>query len=88
MPGVEIGRPAARRKHARDRHARRENRGLGVLGEGQAILGPLETEAAEGLAERVIGFREGVAGDRLGLGERAAHADALRALAGEEERDH
>ena len=50
--------------------------------------GPSKHDAAERLAERGVGLVEGLAADREGLGERLAHADLLRTLAGKQEGDH
>ncbi len=61
---------------------------LGVFGQRELILGTVENDAAERLAERDVGLRDGLAADRIGVGERPAHADLLRALSRKDERDH
>ena len=66
----------------------REDRGLGVVGEGELVLGALPHEAGERDAERVIDGGEGVARGGKPLGEILAHADLLRALAREEQDRH
>ena len=53
----------------------------------ELVLGPFEAETAERLAERRVGLVEGLAADRKGVGERLAHADLLRSLAGKDEGD-
>ena len=50
--------------------------------------GPSKMSSLSGEAQRGVGFGEGGAALREGLGERPAHADGLRALAGEDEGDH
>ena len=59
--------------------------GLGVGGQLERLLRPLEAHGRERLAERGVHLVEGRA--RLGeaLGQRLAHADLLGPLAGEEE---
>ncbi len=60
---------------------------LAVLGPVELLLGTLPGKAGDGLAEGGIGGGEHGCGDGGGLGERAAHADGLAALAGEHEGD-
>ena len=64
-----------------------EDGGLGVLGELEGLFGAFEDDVGEGEAEGVVGFFEDGAGGGVGVVEGAAHADGLRALAGEEESD-
>ena len=66
---------------------RGEERGLGVLGAVEVVLGALPGEPADRLAEGGVGGREHGGGGGGGLGEGAAHADGLAALAGEHEGD-
>jgi hypothetical protein len=79
---------AAARQQALDRNRHRQDRRLGILGERQGVIGAVEDRAAERHAERLVGFREGLATDRERGGERLAHADALRALPWEYECKH
>ena len=60
---------------------------LAVLGPVELLLGTLPREAGDGLAEGGIGGGEHGGGGGGGLGEGAAHADGLAALAGEHEGD-
>ncbi len=62
-----------------------EDGGLGVLGELELVFGAFEDELGEGEAEGFVGLVEDGAGDGEVVVEIAAHADGLRALAGEEE---
>ena len=62
-----------------------EDRGLGVLGELELVLGALEDELGEGKAKGVVGFLEDGARGGGGVVEGSAHADDLGALAWEEE---
>ena len=64
-----------------------DQRRLGVLGPVQLLLGTLPGEARDGLAQRLVRGSEDGGGGRGGLGEGAAHADELAALAGEDESD-
>ena len=62
-----------------------EDGGLGVLGEAEVFFGALEDEFREWEAESFVGFVEDGAGGGVAVVEVAAHADGLRALAGEEQ---
>src|SRR5262249_24901541 len=66
---------------------RRQDRGLRVRGELQVRLGPLEAELRQRGAENAVGFLEDGPALREGRGERLAHPDVLRSLAGEDEGD-
>ena len=65
----------------------RQDRRLGVRGQRQLLLGPLEASFDSEKPERVVGLVED--GARLGerVVQRAAHADLLGALPGKEERE-
>ena len=65
-----------------------EDRGLRVLGEQQLLFGPFEAQAAQRLAERLVGLGERLAADRKRLGELLAHADFLGALTGKHTGNH
>ena len=62
-----------------------EDGGLGVLGELELVFGAFEDEFGEREAEGLIGLVEDGAGRGEVVVEVSAHADGLRALAGEEE---
>jgi len=66
------------------RDAGGQDRGLRVRSEAQRLLRALEAQASEGHAEPVVGLLEGAARDHELRRQVAAHADALRALAGEQ----
>ena len=66
---------------------RREQRGLGVLGAVEVVLGPVPRESGDRLAKGGVGGGEDGGRGGRGLGEGAAHADGLAALAGEHEGD-
>jgi hypothetical protein len=70
------------------RDARGQHGRLRGGGEREVGLGPLEDHATEIDAERVVGLVEHAPGGGGGVVKRAPHADRLRALAGERERDH
>ena len=59
------------------RQTHRENGRLRILGQRQPLLGSLEDDPAEPLAERFIGLVEGLATCRVSLGQRSSHADCL-----------
>jgi hypothetical protein len=88
VPRDEGRRESTRREQPGRGGADREDRRLGVLGERELILGAVENDAAQRLAERGVGLGERLTAERLGVGQRAAHADLLRTLAGKEEGDH
>ena len=71
--GLALERPQSRQ-------ARRHQRRLGVGGQRQLRLRPLEHELRELLAERCVYARKHVPRGRKRLGEPLAHADRLRAL--------
>ena len=62
-----------------------EDGGLGVLGELELVFGAFEDELGEGEAQGFVGLVEDCAGGGEVVIKVAAHADGLRALAGEEE---
>ena len=64
-----------------------EQRGLGVLGAVEVLLGPVPREPGDRLAKGGVGGGEDGGRGGGGLGEGAAHADGLAALAGEDEGD-
>jgi hypothetical protein len=70
-----------------DGAARRHDGGLGVRGQGQLLLRPLEDETREPLAQGLVDALED--GTRGGgrLQDVPAHADRLRALTREQPRD-
>ncbi len=65
----------------RGRHQRR----LGVLGQTQPLLGPLEDQAAQRLSERLVDPFEHLARRRHRVMQRPAHADGLRPLTRKDE---
>jgi hypothetical protein len=69
------------------RHARGEDRGLRVHRQVELVGRPLQDEPGQRDAEGRIGALEGFRGRRGAGNELGAHADVLRALAGEDERD-
>ena len=76
-------------QHPQHSHRQRHQRRLGVLRQDQFLFRPLEHQPRQVLAQRVVDFLEYLAGGRLGLGKRLAHAHGLTALAGKNERsDH
>ena len=77
--------PCSARARARGGDGDGEDGGLGVLGELELVFGALEDELGEGEAQGVVGLFEDGAGGGEVVVEVAAHADGLRALAGEEE---
>jgi hypothetical protein len=74
--------PGLALEHADDREARGEQRRLGVFGEGEVALRPLEHQPREALRQRVVDLFEEQPGGRKGLGQVATHAGMLRPLAG------
>src|SRR5476649_1379646 len=88
VPRDERRREPARRQESGGRGTDREDRRLRMLGQRQLILGAVEDDAAERLAERRVGLVERLAADRERVGQGAAHANLLRALSGKDESDH
>jgi hypothetical protein len=78
---------AERREQAIRRHARRQNSRLCVLGELEAIVGTLEAQTRQPLAQRPVGLVESLAADGKRVGQGLAHSDLLRSLPGKEQRD-
>ena len=72
-------------QHAQHGQADRHQGRLGVLGQGQIRLRPLEHEPAQALAQRIVDLLEDEARRAEGLGERTPHADGLGSLAREDE---
>src|SRR5215831_1883617 len=64
-----------------------EDSGLSVLRHLQLIVGPFKTQLREREAEHVIGFLEGVAGDRVKSRQLFSHARCLRSLSRKEKSD-
>ena len=88
---VARGRTEAPEPSADDRQHRGrvgQDRGLGVVGEGQLVLRALPHQPGERAAERVIDGREGFPRRRKSLGEVLPHADLLRPLAGAHQHGH
>ncbi len=73
-------------EHAQHGEADRHQRRLGVLGQRELVLRPLEDHPGEVLAERLVDFGEDLAGAGMAFGEVAPHADGLRALSGKNQR--
>jgi hypothetical protein len=88
VPSGKAGADAVFARRTPRGHAHSEDRGLGVLGEHQLIVWPFEAHRAERLTERVVGLLECLTADREALGERFAHADFLRTLAGKDKCNH
>ncbi len=88
VPGHERRRHASGRQRAPDRHADGEDRRLRVLGEHEPILGPVEAQAAQGLAQRGIGLGHGGPALGIRLGPGLAHADLLGPLPRKQECNH
>jgi hypothetical protein len=88
VPRHELRAQPFGRQQAPRGDAHGEDGRLCVLGERQLIGGAVEDEAAQRLAQRRVGLGEGVAADGKPIGQRAAHADRLRPLAGEEKGNH
>ena len=59
--------------------------GLGVLGQAQLVVRPLEHQLREILVQCVVDLLEDLARRREGVGQRLAHANFLRPLAGKNE---
>jgi hypothetical protein len=89
MAGDEAGmggqRHAPGLQHADDGEADGHQRRLGVLGEAQDVLRPLEHGGREAFAQGLVDLLEDGARLRIGGGEVLAHADGLAALAGKRE---
>ena len=63
----------------------RHQGGLGILGQGKLVLGPLAHQHRQLLAERLIDLGIDLACRGKGVGERHPHADRLAALSGEQQ---
>src|SRR5262249_43088665 len=77
---------SARLEHAMGRDARREERGLRVLGARQLFERAFEAELGKREPQRPVGFLQDRARFGVALRERSPHADRLRSLSREEER--
>src|SRR5215469_8710640 len=88
VPRVEVRREALPCQQPIDRDAGRQDGRLRVLGEEETIVRAFEAEMAERLAKGGVSFGKRVAHDGVVRGEGFAHADTLRPLAREDERDH
>ncbi len=75
-------------EHAQHGDGVGHDRGLGICGEGQLVLGAFRHQLRQLLAERLVDFLENFTRMRARGGERTAHADGLAALSGEDERAH
>ena len=82
---VEPGLCAQRRHHG---EAHRHERGLRIGGQRQLGLGPFEHKGGQLLPKRIVDFVEDLACRGKGFGQRLAHADGLRPLAGKHEGPH
>ncbi len=87
VAGNERGPGDARFQHTECCYGYGEDRRLRDFGQSKLIFGAFEADLRELVAESVVGFFEGLAGDGIFLGEIFAHADCLRALAGKERCD-
>ena len=67
------------------RHADREDCRLGVFGEKELVFRSVETQPAQGLAQRIVCLAKRVPTHGKPLRERFSHTDFLGALAGKEE---
>ena len=72
-------------QHANDGERDRHQGGLGVLGQGELILGPHPDQGRERLTERLVDLGEHGTRRRVSLGELRAHADGLTPLPGKNE---
>ena len=77
--------PPSRFEHAHHREARRHQRRLRVLGQGELAFRSFEHQPREVLRQRLVDLLEDLARRRKGRGEVAPHADRLRALSGKYE---
>jgi hypothetical protein len=78
--------PAAfRLQHPQRRDADRHQRRLGILGQGQLALRPLEHQLGELLLQRLVHLFEHQPGGGEALRQSEAHADSLGALAWKDE---
>ena len=87
-PATICGAHPARLEQPGRGDADRQDGRLGVLGEHEAVLGTVEAQLAERLAQRRIRLVKHRAALGVGLGQRATHADFLRALPWKHEGDH
>ena len=83
--GVVLERDPLGLKHTHHGHGNGHQRGLGVLGQAQNVLGTFEHGGREALAQSFVDFLEDGAGHGILVGEILAHADGLAALAGKGE---
>jgi hypothetical protein len=93
VPGDEIGLVGQRDaaflfQHAQHGDGMGHDRGLGVLGQGQRLVGPLRHDLEQLLAQRVVDFLEHFARGGAGGGEFGAHAHLLAALPRKNECPH
>src|SRR4029450_6672566 len=70
------------------RHARGENRGLGVLSEQQLFFRSFETQRAQRLTEGIVSLGERLAADRMARREALSHPDLLGSLTGKYTGNH
>jgi hypothetical protein len=82
---VSQGKSALRSQDAHNGHRHGHQRRLRVLGQAQVVVGPFEHQLREALPERVVDLLKYLAGGGKGIGQRPAHADLLRSLAGKYE---
>ena len=87
MAGDECGRKLRSFffQNAERRDGNGEDRGLRNLSELELVFRTLEAKLRKFVAERGVGFIEGLPGDGIFLGEFFPHADGLGALPGKEE---
>ena len=83
-PATKSGASPASRSTSKAAIGDGEQRGLGVFGQLELILGAFKAEAGDGEAERLVGLLKDAPRGGVGLGEGLAHAWGLRALARKE----
>jgi hypothetical protein len=88
VPGDHRGFDAARHEQSIRGNARRQNGGLRILGERQAIAGPEEDEIAERFTKSGIRLVKDLLALRKRLGKCAAHPNSLRALPRKQKCNH
>ena len=74
--------------HGEHRGGMGQDGGLGVVGQGQLVLGAFPHQAGEGGAQRFVDGRERIPGGRKSLGQVLAHSDLLCPLAGTHHHGH